>query len=245
MKDRMELENVAFIGRTYEEYLSMFDLAEAVFFSGPVLDCPAGPSSFAAQACAKGFKAAACDVLYNLPSGELAAMGKRDLALIGQKLEETAHLFNWDYYGDKAGHMGHRTAALGRFLADFQEGAENGRYVYAELPRLPFADRSFRLVLSSHFLFLYGDILTPGFHAESLGEMARVSSGEVRIYPLQGLDARPYPHMDGVLEILRKSGVAAEIRPTPFEFFKGANKMLVLGRTGGPGGFPPAGRKSV
>ena len=95
-----------------------------------------------------------------------------------KKLEEKANLFRWDYYRDKEGHMEHRTAALARFATDYASnymgGSAIGRYVYAELPRLPFADGSFTLVLSSHFLFLYGDRLSPGFHAESLKELARV-----------------------------------------------------------------------
>ena len=228
-KDRLELENVAFIGRTYREYMDMFGLDESLLRGGPALDCPAGPSSFAAEAYARGFKVVACDILYNLPADDLAAKGERDLALIGRQMDDVAHLYRWDYYGDKAGLMERRAAALKQFLADFPAGEDEGRYIHAELPRLPFADGSFRLVLSSHFLFLYGDRFGPDFHAESLLEMARVSSGEVRIYPLQGLDSRPCPHMHKVLDILRGRGVAAEIRPTPFEFLKGADRMLFLG----------------
>ena len=232
MKDKMELEDVAFIGRTYAEYVDMFALDESAFLDGPVLDCPAGSSSFTAEACARGFKVTAADVLYNLSAGDLAAKGSRDLALMDRKLAETAHLFRWDYYGDRDGHMQCRTSALRRFAADYASnymgGGTIGRYVCAELPRLPFTDGSFALVLSSHFLFLYGDRMSPGFHVGSLKEMARVSSWEVRVYPLQGLDGRPYSHMDDVLESLQRDGIGTEIRPTPFEFFRGADKMLVL-----------------
>ena len=81
----MELENVAFIGRTYEKYMDMFAMDEKIFLDGPVLDCPAGPSSFTAQACAKEHQVTACGVLYNLPLRELAAKGRQDLALIAKK----------------------------------------------------------------------------------------------------------------------------------------------------------------
>lgn len=224
----MDLKNVAFIGRTYWEYMDMFALDERELLNGPVLDCPAGPSSFTAEAGARGHRVTACDMLYNLPARELEAMGNRDMDIIRPQMEESAHLFHWDYYGDQTGHMRNRAAALARFIADYEAGAKNGRYVYAELPRLPFADRSFALVLSSHFLFVYGDRLPPSFHAQSLKEMARVSYGETRVYPLIGHDARPYPDMDVVLKLLELNGVRAETRPTPFEFLKGAKKMLVL-----------------
>ena len=101
----MELENVAFIGRTCEKYMDMFAMDEKIFLDGPVLDCPAGPSSFTAQACAKEHQVTACGLLYNLPLRELAAKGRQDLALIAKKMEETAHLFLWDYYGNKEGHL--------------------------------------------------------------------------------------------------------------------------------------------
>ncbi|MEJ2314724.1 MAG: hypothetical protein P8Y85_08150 [Nitrospirota bacterium] len=50
MKDRMDLERIVFIGRTFGEYAAMFALDEASLGRGPVLDCAAGPSSFTAKA---------------------------------------------------------------------------------------------------------------------------------------------------------------------------------------------------
>lgn len=48
-----------------------------------------------------------------------------------------------------------RLWAMRRFLSDYAVGMEEGRYVDASLPELPFADGAFDLALSSHFLFLY------------------------------------------------------------------------------------------
>ncbi|MDA8174904.1 MAG: hypothetical protein M0018_10000 [Nitrospiraceae bacterium] len=225
---RMDLKEVAFIGRTYSEYMDIFGLNEQALLNGPVLDCPAGASSFTAEAKKKGFDVTACDILYDLPAAKLEAMGRQALAIIEQKMEETAHLFNWGYYGDRKRHMGHRAGAFELFMADYPAGRTSGRYICAALPRLPFKDRSFELVLSSHFLFLYGDRFSPMFHAGSLKEMARVCRNEVRVYPLLGLNAKPYPHMQQVLDMARRDGMRAEIRATRFEFFKGADKLLIL-----------------
>ena len=98
----------------------------------------------------------------------------------------------------------------------------------AELPCLPFPDNSFSLVLSSHFLFLYGDRLGPEFHMSCLREIVRVSSGEMRIYPLTGLDTQPYPYLDDVVSILHSEGINTEICEVPFEFQRGANMMMRL-----------------
>jgi hypothetical protein len=37
---KLELDNVIFVGRTYEEYLAMFALKEAELAGLKVLDCP-------------------------------------------------------------------------------------------------------------------------------------------------------------------------------------------------------------
>jgi hypothetical protein len=47
-----------------------------------------------------------------------------------------------------------RRAAMELFIDDYEDGRQMGRYVSCALPALPFADNSFGLALSSHFLFL-------------------------------------------------------------------------------------------
>jgi hypothetical protein len=227
-KTTLDLDRVVFIGRTYFEYLRMFDLDEPALKHGAVLDCAAGPSSFTAEAHARGFDVIACDMLYGNPAEILEDKGRQDIEHTFRKVDEVPHLYVWKYYQDRDEIIGLRHRALETFARDFQIGSSAGRYLQAELPRLPFHNRSFSLVLSSHFLFLYGDRLSVDFHVASLREMARISSNEVRVYPLQGLDAKPYPFMDDVLERLDSAGVRTEIVPTPFEFQRGANMMLKL-----------------
>jgi len=224
----LQIDRVVFIGRMYFEYLRMFGLEESALARGRVLDCAAGPSSFTAEATAKGFDATACDVLYGNPAEMLIDKGRKDIEHTFQKVDDVPHLYVWKYYKDRQEIIGLRHKALGLFERDYPEGFRQGHYTKAELPRLPFPERTFKLVLSSHFLFLYGDRLSVDFHIASLEEMARVCSGEVRVYPLQGLDAKPYPHMDVVLERLRSEGLQAELVPTPFEFQRGANRMMIL-----------------
>lgn len=228
--DRVELDRIVFIGRTYAEYMKMFGLDEALLREGSVLDCPAGPSSFTAEAHERGLSVTACDALYNTPPGILADKGRKDIEHTFRKVDDVPHLYVWKDYKDRDEIISLRHTALERFVKDYPSGAGEGRYIHAELPRLPFPDRSYNVVLSSHFLFLYGDRLSIDFHVSSLLEMVRVTSGEVRVYPLQGLDAKPYPHLNEVLTSLRVEGIHAEIVPTLFEFQRGANTQLVLRR---------------
>lgn len=222
----LNIDRVAFIGRTYDEYVSLFDLDEQTLRQGPVLDCPAGASSFTAEASMAGIDITACDILYDRDIDSLAERGRKDIGHIYHKVKEVSHLFTWNYYKDIDNLMFFREAALDIFIDDFGNGLEEGRYRYAELPDLPFADRQFSLVLSSHFLFLYGDRLEFDFHMACIRELVRVCSGEVRLYPLTGLDTLPYRYLEDILMVLNANGIKADTVRIPFEFQKGSNRMM-------------------
>ena len=61
--DILDIDRIAFFGRTYSEYLSMFGLNEQLLRQGAILDCPAGASSFAAEAHQLGLDVTACDIM--------------------------------------------------------------------------------------------------------------------------------------------------------------------------------------
>ncbi|TAN44209.1 MAG: SAM-dependent methyltransferase [Nitrospirae bacterium] len=228
MRDSLDIDRIAFFGRTYREYLDMFGLNEDVLRKGRILDCPAGASSFTVEARAKGINATATDILYGLDADTLLQKGRKDIGHVFEKFDEVAHLYVWNYYKSKDEVMAVRTKALELFTADFSAGKEEDRYVRAELPHLSFPDKAFDVVLSSNFLFLYGDRLDLDFHKASLMELLRVCSGEVRLFPLIGLDFKPYPYLDDVVEFLHNEGVMVETIGVPFEFQKGANRVLRL-----------------
>jgi hypothetical protein len=230
MKDRINIDRIAFIGRTYEEYAAMFGLDEDALSLGPVLDCPAGAASFSAEARQKGISVTACDLLYGQSADVLAEKSSADIEHVFGRFDEASHLYTWKHYRDKADVIAHRERALGLFMEDYTRRLKEGRYVRAKLPRLPFPDGKFGLVLSGHLLFLYSEWLDFEFHVASLRELLRVSSGEVRVFPVLGLDSRPYPRLDEVLEILKADGADAEVVRVPFEFQRGGNMMLRITR---------------
>lgn len=116
---------------------------------------------------------------------------------------------------------------MNRFLADFDKGLEDGRYVDASLPELPFFDAEFDLALCSHLLFLYSEQIDAAQHIDALAEMCRVAK-EVRIYPLLSLDGRVSQHVPGVLRYFNERDYIAELKPVAYQFQKGACDMLVL-----------------
>ena len=48
--NHLNIDRIAFFGRTYAEYMDMFGLGESLLRNGRILDCPAGASSFVAEA---------------------------------------------------------------------------------------------------------------------------------------------------------------------------------------------------
>ncbi len=228
--DSLQLSRVAFYGRTLSEYLRIFDLDLDSWQGHSILDCPAGASSFVAEACRRGIQAVGCDPLFGQELRTLIKQGEADVEHVIDRLHHVAHLYKWEFYPSVDALKEFRTSALRGFETDYESGLASQRYVKAALPNLPFADRSFGLVLSGHFLFTYCDRFDYRFHLDSALELFRVCAAEVRIYPLQGPDSKPYPHMRRLLSDLKKAGVTAEIVPVPFEFQRGSNRMLRMRR---------------
>ena len=224
--DRLDIERVVFVGRTLSEYKDFLDLDIDYLKGLKVLDCPSGPSSFVAEANRMGIRAVGCDFFYDLPLEQLVNKGLKDISHVMERLSEKMHLFKWDYYSSVEDVKDSRTRALKLFEEDYQIGLKEKRYVKASLPFLPFPDRSFELVISAHFLFIYDDKLDYEFHLNSIVELSRVCSREVRIYPLQSMNARIYPYMDKLMSDLKQTGLEARIVEVGFEFLRGSNFML-------------------
>lgn len=211
--------------RSYDEYRAMFALTDADI-AGSILDCPGGGSSFVAQASTAGAAAVAADPVYSMSAESLAAH------VVAETTRGSAHTaagsdrYVWDFYGDLAGHARVRRESADVFTRDLI--AHPHRYVASALPSLPFPDRQFDLVLSSHFLFTYADRLNLEFHLRSLRELYRVCRGEVRVFPLLEQGGRAVPTL--LSEVRQQLGVPSSIRQVDYEFQRGGNQMLVLTR---------------
>lgn len=222
-----QVEEFAFIGRTFEEYRRMFDLRPADR-TRTILDCPAGPGAFVPTANRRGMNVVGVDVGYDRAPATVADRCESDYEAVAAELRRTTHLFSWSYYGDVDTRLAHLESAFHTFLEDFGDPQSDGTYLAARLPTLPFEDDAFSLVLSAHLLFLYGDRLDYAFHRDALLELARVARHEVRVFPLVGLDTEPYPRLDEVRDALASAGYETSRREVPFEFQRGATQMLVV-----------------
>ncbi|MBV8542841.1 MAG: hypothetical protein JO364_08090 [Pseudonocardiales bacterium] len=211
--------------RSLAEYRAMFALSDAVV-RRRLLDCPGGAASLTAEVNAAGGDATACDPLYAHTSvDELAARAQADTDRGNRYVRAHPEQYRWSFFADPDEHQRSRYAALTRFTADRRAHPE--RYMPGVLPRLPFADDAFDLVLSSHLLFSYADRLDPAFHRDSIGELMRVTRDELRIFPLVAMGAVGYPDLDQLLAQLAGQGITTEVADVDYEFQAGGNQMLV------------------
>lgn len=212
--------------RPLDEYRAMFALEDADLVGGPILDCPGGAGSFAAGVRAMGGEVVSVDPVYATPRDDLLAHARAETLRGNRYARDHPDLYVWTFFRTIADHRMRRLAALDRFAADFR--GPDDRYVVARLPRLPFGDRRFRLVLSAHLLFTYPDHLDHDAHLAALRELVRLAGHEVRVFPLVDTTVARYPGLDDLRRALAADGVASEVRPVGYEFQRGAHEMLVL-----------------
>jgi hypothetical protein len=228
LKERIELQHVVLLGRTFEEYCTYFQLTEEDLRSSRILDLAAGLSSFCGEAAARGYDVTAADPVYRLSQDEIARKSDEDLKEVLRQLPGVVHNYKWDFYRNAEGLAHHRKTARLRFLKDYQQ--QPGRYVCASLPETPFADREFSIVLVSYFLFLYDDLLSYEFHKRSVLEAVRIARKEVRVYPLVNLRAEKSVFVGQLKEDPDCAGLAFDRIKSDFEFVKNSNEMLIIRR---------------
>jgi hypothetical protein len=221
----VNLDNVVPWGRSLDEYVRMFDLAERDLESR-ILDCGGGPASFNVEMHRRGRSATSCDPIYRFSAAEISRRIDETHDTILQKTAETRDRFLWHEMKSPE-HVGQiRMAAMTQFLDDLPLGLAEGRYRVAGLPALPFRDGEFDLALCSHFLFTYSHLFSLDFHLASVRELCRIA-GEARIFPLlPNFGDAHSPHVAPLVSQLSAERYRCEIRRVPYEFQKGGNEML-------------------
>lgn len=212
--------------RSLAEYVAMFSLTP-LELTGSILDCPGGAASFIAEQAGLTI---AVDPVYASDPSWLAEHAVAEAIRGNVHTAASAEHYAWTFFHDVADHRQKRIASAMAFGEHRQQCPS--AYLPAALPSLPFRDRSFDLVLSSHLLFMYADRLDLAFHLASLIEMGRVSRSEVRVFPLVSDAGDPLLELRRqVLAGLGAAGLQVQVRPSDYEFQLGGNEMLVISRT--------------
>lgn len=227
---KLELNRVVFLGRTWEEYLLIFDLKEEQLIGKSVLDCPGGACSFTAIANQRGIRSVAADLAYYHSVEALKEKGLQDIEYIIPKIEQVKDNYRWDYFENIVELKNKRVTALSQCIKDMEE-TNKSRYFPVVLPVLPFEDGFFDITLSAHLLFMYADNIDYYFHIQTIDELLRVTKEEVRIFPITDMNGKRYDRIDEIKEWIVMRGWEAVESKSPYEFHKNVNTMLKIRKT--------------
>jgi len=136
-------------GRSYDEYLAMFSLSPENL-GLKILGCGDGPAGFNSILSRRGGAIVSVDPVYAFSSEQIKERIDATFALVLEQTAGNSDEFLWETIPsvEELGRV--RMSAMTEFLQDFKQGRAEGRYVAGSLPRLPFRNREFDLVLCSH-----------------------------------------------------------------------------------------------
>lgn len=224
----VKLDTVVPFGRSFDEYVKMFNLMETEL-QRPILSIADGPASFNAEGTKLGYRIKSVDPLYCFNAAQIK---QRFDVVVDDIIHQVANSFDdwvWRYHCSPSELRKNRETAIELFCQDFELGKTAGRYEVGELPQLDYPDAAYSLGLCSHFLFLYSEQFDQTFHLDSICEMLRVCR-EVRIFPLLNLDLNPSPHLDFVMTALTSMEYQCDVQSVVYEFQRNGNKMLKITR---------------
>lgn len=220
-----KLDSIVPWGRNLSEYRLMFQLDDSDM-SRKIAGFGDGPASFNCEATKKGYSITSFDPIYQFSKNDLQKSINDARIIVMKQMKENMDNYVWTNIRDLEELENMRMSAMRLFLSDYEQGKEENRYIYHELPnKTPYEDNSFDIGLSSHFLLMY-TFLRYDFHIEAITEMLRICR-EVRIFPIVDLDANNTDLISKVIKYYKKS-YDVEIRTTRYEFQKGDNKLLII-----------------
>lgn len=229
-REGLALDRVVLLGRTFEEYLRFFALNLEELRGKAILDVAGGVSSFTAEAGASGLNATAFDRIYSMNADEIQRRCEHDLEEVTESIGKTK-AYCWDFYGSPQGMRVFRDRAYKTFLKDFRSRPDH--YATGDLPKTPFADKQFDLTLVSYLLFVYEEQFSYEFHRDSIRELMRITSGEIRIYPTVTFEARRSSFLDRIFKEPEFASWKFEEVRTDFEFLWRSNSYLSISRRSG------------
>ena len=213
-------------GRSFDEYLRMFDLSEDDL-ARDIVGVGDGPASFNFWMHQRGTPIISVDPIYQYSEAELRQRIQETYNDIIAQARQNQDKFVWTKFSSVDELAKVRMRAMDEFCRDFESGKQQGRYIDASLPNLPFPDGHFDLVLSAHLLFFYSANRDLAFHLDAVRELLRIGT-EVRIFPIVDVNSNPSPFLSPVIDELKKENIACSVERVPYHFQKTGNKMLWL-----------------
>jgi len=226
MDKQLDLKNIALIGRTFEEYYRMFDIGNLPANEN-ILDVASGVSSFCAEASVKGYNVTASDRIYTSSPLEIEKKCRQDLDEVIKQMPGLVELFTWNFFKDIQALRAQREKAYKLFIEDFKKYTAK-KYIPVEYPATDFTDDQFTTSLVSHLLFLYEDHINYDLHKKIILELLRITSKEVRIFPLVNLKGKKSSVVDTLLQDKDFGQYKISVKKVNYEFMKNGNEMMII-----------------
>ncbi|GIM29101.1 hypothetical protein CPJCM30710_17670 [Clostridium polyendosporum] len=227
MSRKLELKDIVLIGRTFDEYYKMFGISSIDGKKEKILDVASGVSSFCAEANSKGYNVTASDRIYCFSAEEIEGKCIKDLELTIKNLSDVKDLYRWELYKDIEDLKKQRKKAYTRFIEDFKRKRDT-IYIETEYPKSNFKDKQFTVSLISHFLFMYDEHLDYEFHKQTIKEIIRITSKEIRIFPIVNLKGEKSMFVNKLMSDDNFTMYKMQIVKVNYEFIKGGNEMLII-----------------
>ena len=212
-------------GRSFDEYLDMFNLSEDDL-ARDIVGVGDGPASFNTRMHQRGTPIVSVDPVYRYSEKELRQRIQDTYEDVIAQARQNEDKFVWTKFSSVDELAEIRMKAMDEFCRDFESGKQHGRYIDASLPNLPFPDHHFDLVLSAHLLFFYSANRDLAFHLDAVRELLRIGT-EVRIFPIVDVNSNPSSFLSPVINALEKDGITCSVERVPYHFQKTGNEMLV------------------
>lgn len=213
-------------GRSFDEYLDMFNLSESDL-ERDIVGVGDGPASFNTRMLQRGTPIVSVDPIYRYSESELRQRIQDTYEEVIAQARQNEDKFIWTKFSSVDELAAVRMQAMDEFCQDVESGKQQGRYIDASLPDLPFPDQHFDLVLSAHLLFFYSANRDLTFHLNAVRELLRIGS-EVRIFPIVDVNSNPSPFLSPVMDVLEKDRITCSVERVPYHFQKTGNEMLVV-----------------
>ena len=226
MVEKFELKDIVLIGRIFEEYYKMFQM-DRIDKDEKILDVASGVSSFCAEANLNGYNVMASDKIYRFSPFEIEEKCAHDLDIVIEELQDVKEHYKWEFFKNMNSYKEIRKTAYKKFINDFKE-KKHHRYVDTEFPETKFKNNQFTISLVSHFLFLYDEHLSYEFHNKTIKELIRITSDEIRIFPIVNLRWKTSPFVSVLMEDPEFANHDITIQKVDYEFVKNGNEMLKL-----------------
>lgn len=208
--------------RSLSEYIQMFNLTE-IELRSRILDCASGAASFTAELASRNSNVVAADPLYSEHLLQIRKFIEAGIQQAAKNVSYEKEMYNWIFPASIEEHLDIRSRSARLFLEDYLNRPNS--YKLYSIDGQGFPDNYFDIALCSHFLFVYGDLLSRDDHLRAIVELTRVAR-VVRIFPIVGFKASADQHLEYVISECEKVGIACSIRNVRYNFLQGTGRML-------------------